>query len=110
MIAILSILGLILGMFGCYLTIRKVMFETYLTKAAFSLYEENEELFRWRDKLVYKLGDLIFRKYLIRQADVEKHIRILREGNDTVIGFILILLGFCSQLLSIVISVLQQCH
>ena len=105
---ILAAIGLILGMCGCFFTIRKVMFDVYLTKELFYGYKGNQELFRWIDKLIHKIGSIIFKRYLIKQSKLPNNVRILREGNEVVIGFILILLGFLSQLSTILISLSRK--
>ncbi len=105
---ILSGLGLLLGIRGCYLTIRKAMFDIYHTEELFNLWEENQELFRWKNRLIHKIERAIFGKNLIKQASIPNNVRILQEGNDVIIGFILILVGFFSQFVAILITLCRE--
>ena len=109
MIAIfLSGMGLILGIYGCFLTVRKALLDVYNTKVMFDLlWEENQKLFRRKDRVIQRIARVLFVKYLNKQQDLPPNVRTLREGNEVVIGFVLILIGFLSQLSGVIIVLVK---
>ena len=107
MLLSLSAIGLILGMWGCFLTIKQALFNAYWNKESFwSLWEANQKLFRWQDKIVHKIARILLGKDKL--SNLPSNVKTLREGNEIIIGFLLILIGFFSQLFSIIIQIIKN--
>ena len=109
MLLALSAIGLILGMYGCFLTIRKSLINSYNTQELFNLWEENQKFFRWIDYLTLIIGRKVFRKYENRYSKLTPQEKTIREATTVVFGFIFILIGFLFQFIAVIIILLRQC-
>ena len=104
----LSGIGLIAGMYGCFLTIRRGLINIYTKlEMFFSLWPENRKLFRRKDEVIFKIARTLFGKVIFKKASLSTNVETLREGNEIVVGLSLILLGFLSQFVAIILTILK---
>jgi len=101
---ILLLLAVLAGFIGTILMVRGQMFDVYLTKEVFDVFEENREDFAWNDRFILWLGRQMFENKVDRFKNMDNSIRELKKGNEVILGFILLSLNFLLNLIVVMVE------